>query len=134
MNTRIKFTLIHIEADRINQVTNANTENTKQSAVSNMFRKYKNTFEVLGCLKGEYQIEIDPSIRPVQHHPRHVPLSLKQELKKKLGELEKQGITAKVTGSTPWISIRCILLKTYYQTFPRKKCFECLTQKMDFIR
>ena len=96
--------LIQIEADSINQVTDANTEYSKQSANSDIFKKYKNNFEGLGCLKGEYQIEIDPSIRPVQHQPRRVPLPLKQELKKKLGELEKQGIIAKVNGSTPWIN------------------------------
>ena len=34
--------------------------------------KYKDVFEGLGCLPGEYHLEVDPNITPVKHTPRRV--------------------------------------------------------------
>ncbi|XP_014662711.1 PREDICTED: uncharacterized protein K02A2.6-like [Priapulus caudatus] len=67
-------------------------------------REYSDVFKGLGCLQGEYHIEIDPEIRPVQHAPRRVPVPLKDRLKDKIDHMEKQGIIAKVTKPTEWIS------------------------------
>ena len=55
-------------------------------------------------LLGEYHIEIDPDIRPVQHRPQRVPVSLKAKLKEKNDEMEKQGIIIHETKPTDWIS------------------------------
>ena len=61
-------------------------------------------FSGLGCLPGEYCIEIDKSIKPVQHQPRRVAVPLKSELKKKIEELEQKQVLAKVTKPSNWIS------------------------------
>ena len=55
-------------------------------------RDFEDGVTGLGCLPGEYHIEIDPSIRPVQHTPRRVPVPLKTKLKEKIDEMEKEGI------------------------------------------
>ena len=36
---------------------------------------YKDVFTGLGCLQGEYHIDIDTSIPAVQHAPRRVPVA-----------------------------------------------------------
>ena len=69
-----------------------------------MLREYEDVFTGLGCLPGEYHIEVDPTIRPVQHSPRRVPVPLKSKLKEKIAELEKMGIIEKVKGHSAWIS------------------------------
>ena len=53
-----------------------------------IFKKYKDVFEGLGCLPGEYHLEVDPSISPVKHTVRRVAIPLKSELKKHIEELQ----------------------------------------------
>ena len=81
--------------------TVVSTANIKEKYTS---LNYSGNFQGLGCLEGDYQIEVDPDIKPVQHHPRRVPVPHIGELKKKKQDLEKQGIITKVTKSTPWIN------------------------------
>jgi len=52
-------------------------------------RDYNDVFTGLGCLPGEYHIEVDPVVKPVQHAPRPIPVPLKAKLKEKIGEMEK---------------------------------------------
>lgn len=83
-----------IKIDPVHQATQA----------MDLVDQYADVFEGLGCLEGEYHIEVDPSVSPVQHVPRRVPVALKQQLKEKLDNLATQGIIQPVTTPTPWIS------------------------------
>ena len=65
-----------------------------------IFKKYKDVFEGLGCLPGEYHLEVDPSISPVKHTVRRVAIPLKSELKKHIEELEKMQVLKKVIEPT----------------------------------
>ena len=67
-------------------------------------KEYEDVFTGLSCLPGEYHIEVDTAIKPVQHAPRRVPVPLKSNLKEKIDEMEKQGIIVKETKPTGWIS------------------------------
>jgi len=69
-----------------------------------LIEQYADVFQGLGCLDGDYHIELDPSVSPVQHVPRRVPVALKQQLKEKLDSLAAQGIIQSVSSPTPWIS------------------------------
>jgi hypothetical protein len=80
----------------INQVTSELTEDE-------MMKAYSDVFEGLGDL-GEYHIEMDPAIKPMQDAPRTVPVALKKDLKKKLESMESQGVIKKITEPTDWIS------------------------------
>ena len=71
---------------------------------ANLIKRYSDVFKGLGCLGDEYHIELDPTVSPVQHVPRRVPVAMKHRLKSKLEELTKQGIITKVQEPTPWIS------------------------------
>ena len=71
------------------------TVNTTQPM--DMIDQYKDVFEGLGCLEGDYHIELDSSVSPVQHVPRRVPVALKEQLKVKLDSLVSQGIITPVT-------------------------------------
>ena len=81
-----------------------NSENYEPLSFDKLMRDYEDVFTGLGCLPGEYHIEIDPDIRPVQHIPRRVPVPLKAKLKEKIDEMEKQGIIIHETKPTDWIS------------------------------
>lgn len=58
----------------------------------------------IGCLPGEYTIKIDPSVPPVIHPPRTVPVALREQVKTELDKMEKKGIIAKVHEPTEWVS------------------------------
>ncbi len=77
---------------------------TKELTREFILEEYSDVFTGLGCLPGEYHIELDPNVNPVQHSPRRVPVPLKAKMKTKLDELEQNGIIKKVTTPTDWIS------------------------------
>lgn len=66
--------------------------------------QYSDVFKGLGCLPGEYDIELDPNVRPVQNRPRKIPLSMKADVKTKLETLEKLDVIEKVEEPSQWIS------------------------------
>ena len=73
--------------------------------------EFKDVFEGLGCLPGEYHLEVDPNITPVKHTPRRVAIPLKAELKAHIEELEKMQVLKKVTEPTDWISSEVVVRK-----------------------
>ncbi|XP_062619910.1 uncharacterized protein K02A2.6-like [Saccostrea cucullata] len=79
-------------------------EKHKELTKEYILAEYKDVFTGLGCLPGEYHLEIDKSVTPLQHSPRRVAAPLKRALKDKIQELEKLGVIAKVTQPTEWIS------------------------------
>ncbi|KAI8493812.1 hypothetical protein Bbelb_281590 [Branchiostoma belcheri] len=81
------------------------------STTEQIVEKYADVFEGLGCLPGEYHIEIDKDVKPVQHLPRRVPVPLKAELKAKIEELERKNVIARVTKPTDWISSMVVVKK-----------------------
>ena len=84
----------------IYRVASSDPVSTKQFIL-----KYPKVFsEGVGLLEGIYHIRLDPSIDPVQHAPRRVPVPLRDILKVTLEDLVKQDIIAPVTEPTSWIS------------------------------
>lgn len=78
-----------------------------------LINEYKDVFEGLGCLPGEYKLTIDETVTPVKHAARRVPINVKRELKKKLTELEQRGIIDNVSEPTDWISSMVIVKKPH---------------------
>jgi hypothetical protein len=76
-----------------------------------ILREYNGVFTGLRCLSGEYHLEIDKSVKPVQHQPRRVAALMKQAIKQKISDLEKMGIITKVTEPTEWISSMVVVKK-----------------------
>ena len=68
-----------------------------------IFSKYKDVFEGLGHIS-DTTIIIDPSVKPVQHAPRRVPVALRERVKAKIDELQRKGIMEKVAIPTDLIS------------------------------
>lgn len=73
--------------------------------------QFGDVFEGLGCLPGAYKLEVDPSVKPVQHLPRRVAVALKQEVNDKIDDLVNKGVLAKVTEPTEWISSMVVVRK-----------------------
>ncbi len=57
----------------------------------NVFSECPNLFKGLGHLPGEIDIKVDPTVTPVVHPPRKVPIALREPAKKELDRMEKNG-------------------------------------------
>ncbi|XP_061178377.1 uncharacterized protein K02A2.6-like [Saccostrea echinata] len=76
-----------------------------------LLTEYKDVFEGIGRLEGDYHLVVDKSIPPVVHPPRRVPLALKAQLKDELDRLENLNIIAQVSEPTPWVSTCLMVVK-----------------------
>ena len=60
-------------------------------------------FWCVGMFKDfEYEIKVDPKVKPVVHAPKRVPIALQPKLEVALDEMEKKVIISKVECFTPW--------------------------------
>ena len=84
---------------------------------------YPNSFDIIGDMYSEYDIKIDLQVPPVQHGRWKVPIEHKAEIKKELNEKVCQGIIAKQTELTPWVSLLT------YPKKPNGKLRICLNPK-----
>lgn len=88
------------------------SSNSEHTTESKIFRDYFDVFEGVGCMPGQYKIEINKNIKPVVHAPRKLPLALKDSVKAKLDEMIRDGIIAKVEGPTDWVNSMTVVRKT----------------------
>ena len=73
--------------------------------------EYPNLCQGLGCLPGEHTIMLDPSVPPVNHPARKVPVSLKEKIKGELDRMEKAGVIVRQTEPTDWVNCMVAVVK-----------------------
>ncbi|CAK1583539.1 unnamed protein product [Parnassius mnemosyne] len=83
----------------------------EDSGVPSFLGQYDDVFQGIGCLPGNYRIKLHENVVPVVHAPRKLPFAIRDNVKKKLEEMEKQGIIAKVEGPSDWVSSLTIVKK-----------------------
>ena len=76
----------------------------KISSVEDLLRLYPNSFDRLGSLKGEYDIKVDPTVPPVQHVRRKVPIESKAAIEEAIDYMVKQDIVEPQIEPTLWVS------------------------------
>ena len=76
----------------------------KVSSVEDLLKLYPNSFDRLGSLKGEYDIKVDPTVPPVQHPRRKVPIESKAAIEEAIDYMVKQDILEPQIEPTPWVS------------------------------
>ena len=76
----------------------------KISSVEDLLRLYPNSFDRLGSLKGEYDIKVDPTVPPVQHVRRKVPIESKAAIEEAIDYMPKQDILEPQIEPTLWVS------------------------------
>ena len=76
----------------------------KISSVEDLLTLYPNSFDRLGSLKGEYDIKVDPTVPPVQHARRKVPIESKAAIEEAIDYMVKQDILEPQIEPTPWVS------------------------------
>ena len=72
--------------------------------VEDLKKLYPNSFDRLGSLKGEYNIRVDPTVKPVMHARRKVPIESKEAIDRELDYLIEEEIITEQVEPTPWVS------------------------------
>ena len=107
-DTSFQMGLLKIQEENIMTVNHTTmptmTNETKSPMVDELEEQFPQVLQGTGVFEGKYHLHLDPSVKPVVHPPRRVPVALRERLKTSLDDLEKQGIIAKVSEPTPWVS------------------------------
>ena len=74
------------------------------NSVEDLIKLYPNSFDRLGSLKGAYDIKVDPTVPPVQHARRKVPIESKQAIEEAIDYMVSKGILEQQIEPTPWVS------------------------------
>ena len=85
-------------------ITINNVKTNKIKTSDDLENMYPYRFEGIGNFEGTYHIVTDPTVPPVIHSPRRPPISMVQEIKDELDQMEKTGVIKKVTEPTEWVS------------------------------
>ena len=90
-----------------------------------LVNRYPDCFNGIGKFQGHYHITVDPSVPPIVHAQRCVPLSLRDDIKEELDDMEFRGITAKIKEGEPtaWV------ISLVYHRKPNGKLRICLDPK-----
>lgn len=95
----------------IDSIVTAEKPASTQWTMGQIKTEYADVFTGDGCLKGEYIMEMDKTVKPVQLPKRRVPVAMMKPLKDELHDLQRREIIAPVERSTDWISGMVVVQK-----------------------
>ena len=87
-----------IEAPKQDPVVSENVTN------DSVLSPFVDVFQGIGCLPGEYNIQLSKDVHPVVHPPRRVPVPKKEAMKTELDKMVAKEIITPVTEPTDWVS------------------------------
>ena len=96
---------------RINSLQQHSIPKSATDMGQGIFDKYPDLFQGLGCLPGEHSIKLDPSVPPVAHPQRKVPVFLRGKIKDELDRMEKAGVVVKHTEPSDWVNSMVAVVK-----------------------
>lgn len=86
------------------QVVQVRSVEAMHSACEAIIQEYGDVFDGDGCFDGEFKIEVDSNVLPVQQKPRRIPVVYMEELKRTISDLNKRGVIEPVNKHVDWIS------------------------------
>ena len=84
----------------------AHEKNVPIKDKDDLVKQHPGCFDGIGKFQGQYHITVDPSVPPVVQAQRCVPLSLREDIKRELNDMESKGIIMKLKEgeSTAWVN------------------------------
>lgn len=95
----------------IDSIVTTSPDTRGQWTMDQIKMEYPDVFNGDGRLEGEYRLEIDESVKPVQLPKRRVPVAMMKPLKAELQDLQRRGIITPVESSTDWINGMVVVQK-----------------------
>ena len=108
--TSLKLNLVTLNCS-VQQSSPQNVSHTAEQATpikskDDLVQRYPDCFDGISKFQGQYHITVDPSVPPVVHAQRRVPLSLRDDTKEELDDMEARGIIMKIKEGEPtaWVN------------------------------
>ncbi len=110
--TKMEPLLSYKMAQELGMVTVANTVETEPSRVQELLKKYSNTSEGIGKMKGvKVDLNIDTDVSPTAQPLRHIPFSVRPKIEEEIRRLQKEDIIERIDKPTSWVSLTVITPK-----------------------
>ena len=93
----------------------------EQQLQQQILSQFEVLFTGVGCLSGEYDIDLDEKVLPVQNRPHKIPHTMRAAVESKLVQLEQAGVIASVDQPTDWISN---ITTVWNQTRSKQNCLD----------
>ena len=78
---------------------------------SDIQTEYLDLFHGIGRFPGKHKIYIEPTLPPVVHPFRQLPISMTDTVKNELSRMVKEGIIKKVKKPTSWVNSMVLVTK-----------------------
>ncbi|PIK49233.1 hypothetical protein BSL78_13857 [Apostichopus japonicus] len=87
-------------------------DSEESTAELDLLEKYKDVFTGLGSVTDvTHHITVDPTIAPVVHPPRKVPVALRERIRKELNRMERMNVISRVREPTAWVNSMVTVIK-----------------------
>ena len=116
LTQKLALITVHVDTATVLKTTTAGEKTERFIAEQHVGRPVTNKEQLLNCypecfsgigqLPGTYHISLDPSVPPVVHSPRCVPIALRDDIKHELNNIEQDGIIQKMIEGQPteWVN------------------------------
>ena len=99
------------DCERLGMVKRVTDINPVASSVD-IFQEFSDLFDgQLGCLPVQYQIRVDPTVKPTVDPPRRVPVAMRPKVKEELDRMQQMGVIEPIEKPTVWVSSMVIVEK-----------------------
>ena len=88
-----------LELQLIKRMYTVNSDDPNQ-----LLNEYRDVFEGLGCLPGDYNIQLQDNAKPVIHPPRKIPFAQRSKVKKELDRMVRDGVIEPVNEPSDWVN------------------------------
>ena len=99
-----------LDSDAIHTVVEQSTM-PGELFLDKVLKNFRDVFEGIGELQGEYTIQTTPDVLPVVHPPRRLPITLQKPVRQELDAMVKSKIIAPVSEPTEWVSSMVVVEK-----------------------
>ncbi|XP_060083465.1 uncharacterized protein LOC132563689 [Ylistrum balloti] len=101
-----------LSCQELNLVKKVDAVSTETKQNTDILKEYSDVFSGLQGSFYKHHIEIDPTVKPVVHPPRKVPLAVHDQVKQELDRMEKLGVVEKVHEPTGWVNSMVVVKKS----------------------
>lgn len=102
--------------ERLDLIRRVHTVVEEKSELPEIVVQYKDVFQGLGRLVIEHDIKLKPDVDPVVHAAHRIPFRIRDQVEKKLMDMETAGIIERVTEPTEWVSPMVVASKRNEKT------------------
>ena len=99
-----------LDSDAIHTVGEQSTM-PRELFLDKVLKNFRDVFEGIGELQGEYTIKTTPDVLPVVHPPRKLPIALQEPVRQELDDMVKSNVIAPVSEPTEWVSSMVVVEK-----------------------